>query len=141
MIYFNEKKEAFAFEIENYIATCDDEIWSKYAGSDNWDIVNGKFVDISNTEEYKQKKELEEKERVARLNMTKLDFATYLQEYGVSYSQLKAVLASNENAQMQWDLCERVYRFNPLLDELAKGFGITPEQLDTMFKLANGEVV
>lgn len=88
-----------------------------------------------------EEKELKEKERVARLNMTKLDFATYLQEYGVSYTQLKEVLASNENAQMQWDLCERVYRFNPLLDELAKGFGITSKQLDTMFKMANGEVV
>lgn len=101
-------------------------------------IVNGKVELDPN---YETRKELEEKERVARLNMTKLDFATYLQEYGVSYSQLKAVLASNDNAQMQWDLCERVYRFNPLLDEMAKGFGITSEQLDTMFKKANGEVV
>ena len=72
--------------------------------------------------------------------MTKLDFAKYLKEYGVSYSQLKQVLATNDDAQMQWDLCERVYRFNPLLDELAKGFGISSEQLDRMFKLANGEV-
>ena len=90
--------------------------------------------------DYEKQKEQEEKERVARLNMTKLDFATYLQEYGVSYSQLKQVLATNDDAQMQWDLCERVYRFNPLLDELAKGFGISSEQLDRMFKLANGEV-
>lgn len=88
-----------------------------------------------------EEKELQEKERIARLNMTKLDFAKYLKEYGVSYPQLKELLASNDNAQMQWDLCERVYRFNPLLDELAKGFGITSEQLDTIFKMANGEVV
>lgn len=141
MIYFDEQKIAYAYEIENYITTCSVELWKKYAGTDKWDIVNGEFVDITNTEEYKTKKELEEKERVARLNMTKLDFATYLQEYGVSYSQLKTVLASNDNAQMQWDLCERVYRFNPLLDELGKGFGITPKQLDKMFKKANGEVV
>jgi hypothetical protein len=141
MIYFDYNKNAYAYEIENYITTCPAKLWKKYAGTDKWDIVNGKFVDITNTEEYKTKKELEEKERVAKLNMTKLDFATYLQEYGVSYFQLKSVLASNDNAQMQWDLCERVYRFNPLLDELAKGFGITPEQLDTMFKKANGEVV
>ena len=141
MIYFDENKNAYAYKIDNYISTCSNEKWEKYAGTDKWDIVNGEFVDITNTEEYKTKKELEEKERVARLNMTKLDFAKYLSDYGVSYSKLKQVLSSNENAQMQWDLCERVYRFNPLLDELAKGFGITPEQLDTMFKLANGEVV
>lgn len=105
---------------------------NKYIISDKKLVLNPSF---------EEQKELEEKERVARLNMTKLDFATYLQEYGVSYSQLKSVLASNDNAQMQWDLCERVYRFNPLLDELAKGFGVTPEQLDTMFKKANGEVI
>jgi hypothetical protein len=110
------------------------------ANPDKYDVVNGVFQDITDTEEYKKKKELEEKERVARLNMTKLDFATYLEEYGVSYSQLKAALAGNDNAQKQWDLCERVYRFNPLLDEMAKGFGITSKQLDTMFKKANGEV-
>lgn len=81
-----------------------------------------------------------EKERIAKLNMTKLDFVKYLQQYGVTYSQLKELLATNKNAQMQWDLCERVYRFNPLLDELAKDFGITSEDLDTMFKIANGEV-
>lgn len=108
-----------------------------FALKENEIIVNGEPVTDPN---YEEQKELEEKERVARLNMTKLDFATYLQEYGVSYSQLKTVLASNDNAQMQWDLCERVYRFNPLLDELAKGFGITPKQLDKMFKKANGEV-
>ena len=71
--------------------------------------------------------------------MTKFDFAKYIQNYGISYSQLKNILNSDEKVQMQWDLRERVYRFNPLLDELAKDFGITPEQLDTMFKLANGE--
>lgn len=108
-----------------------------FALEDNEIIINGKVELDPN---YEARKELEEKERVAKLNMTKLDFATYLQEYGVSYSQLKEALASNDNAQMQWDLCERVYRFNPLLDEMAKGFGITSEQLDIMFKKANGEV-
>ena len=108
-----------------------------FALKDDEIIKNGEAI---KDPDYKTKKEQEEKERVARLNMTKLDFAKYLKEYGVSYSQLKEVLASNEEAQMQWDLCERVYRFNPLLDELAKGFGISSEQLDRIFKLANGEV-
>ena len=108
-----------------------------FALKDDEIIKNGEAI---KDPDYKTKKEQEEKERVAKLNMTKLDFAKYLKEYGVSYSQLKQVLATNDDAQMQWDLCERVYRFNPLLDELAKGFGISSEQLDRMFKLANGEV-
>jgi hypothetical protein len=105
----------------------------------------GKYIfknnDIVINPDWQAEQELKEKERIAMLNMTKLDFANCLSKAGVSYASLKEVIASNEAAQMQWDLCERVYRFNPLLDELAKGFGITPEQLDTMFKQANGEVV
>lgn len=140
MIYFDEKKEAFAFKPDNFIVAISNSLWSELSADENsWDIIDGKFIDLRNTEEYKQIQEQKEKERIARLSMTKLDFAKYIQNYGIAYSQLKNILNSDENVQMQWDLCERVYRFNPLLDELAKDFGITPEQLDTMFKLANGE--
>lgn len=140
MIYFDEKKEAFAFKPDNFIVAISNSLWSELSADENsWDIIDGKFIDLRNTEEYKQIQKQKEKERIARLSMTKLDFAKYIQNYGIAYSQLKNILNSDENVQMQWDLCERVYRFNPLLDELAKDFGITPEQLDTMFKLANGE--
>lgn len=60
MIYFDKEKNAYAFEIENYIATIDDSTWDNYAGSDKWDIINGKFVDITNTTEYKRKTRLSE---------------------------------------------------------------------------------
>lgn len=54
-IYFDENKQAFAFEITNPLATIDDETWANYAGTDKWDIVDSKFTDISNTDEYKAK--------------------------------------------------------------------------------------
>jgi len=82
---------------------------------------------------WETEQELKEKERIAKLNMTKLDFVNSLEEYGITYSRIKELLANNENAQKQWDLCERVYRFNPLLDELGATLGITPEQLDAIF--------
>ena len=88
------------------------------------------------TEEEKQE---QEKERVKMLSCTKRDFALLLQELGVTYTQLKALIASSEQAQLEWDLCERLYRFNPLLDVMAGQLGITSEQLDTIFKKANGE--
>lgn len=89
---------------------------------------------------YEKEQEKKEQVRVARLNMTKLDFSNCLIEVGVSYTQLKELLANNEEAQRQWDLCERVYRFNSMLEQLASELGITPEQLDMMFKKANGEL-
>lgn len=52
MIYFDKDKKAYGYEINNYVCTVDDEIWAKYAGTDKWDIVNGKFTDITNTEAY-----------------------------------------------------------------------------------------
>ena len=112
---------------------------------DDYTSNPGKYIFQNNTiaknPNWEEEQELKEKERVARLNMTKLDFVTYIAEYGVTYEQIKQLLASNEDAQTQWELCERVYRFNPLLDSLASALNITPAQLDTMFKKANGEVV
>jgi hypothetical protein len=59
MIYFDENKKAYAYEIENYIATVEDEVWAEFATTDKWDIIDGQFVDISETEEYKEKAEKE----------------------------------------------------------------------------------
>lgn len=54
MIYFNEDKEAFAFEIPDYIAVTDDATWAMYTGTDKWDIIDGEFVDITDTPEYQE---------------------------------------------------------------------------------------
>ena len=95
------------------------------------------FVDYEtyiNSEEYKEKQAQAERERLMMSNITKLDFVNALETFGVNYYEhIVPLLNSNLEAKKQWDLCERVYRFNPLLDELAKGFGITPSQLDKIF--------
>lgn len=44
MIYFDNNKTPFGFEIDNYIASVDDNIWDEYAGTTFWDIVDGVFV-------------------------------------------------------------------------------------------------
>ena len=140
-IYFDENKNAYAFEIPNPIATIDDVTWRQYAGTDKWDIVDGQFVDITDTDEYKEKQALIEKERIARLSCTKRDFALMLQEMGVDYfTQLKPLIDSNAQAQLEWELCERLYRFNPMIDLMAGQLGVTPEMLDGLFQYANGEI-
>ncbi len=63
MIYFDKNKEAYADEIKNPIAKIDDDIWIQYAGTDKWDVVDGVFVDITDTEEYKARKEQEKEEK------------------------------------------------------------------------------
>ena len=81
-----------------------------------------------------------EAERISQLTCTKRNFALMLQKLGVSYSQLKEIIATNEQAQLEWDLCVDLERSKPLLDTMAAELNITPETLDKMFKYVNGEL-
>ena len=89
---------------------------------------------------YEAEQEAKEKERIGNLTCTKRVFALMLQEMGISYASLKELIATNEQAQLEWDLCVELNRNNPLLDIMALQLGITPIQLDGLFKYANGEI-
>ena len=84
--------------------------------------------------------ELEENRRISMLTCTKRVFALMLQELGISYTTLKQLIATSEQAQLEWDLCVELQRSNPLLDTMASQLGVTPEQLDGLFRYANGEI-
>ena len=83
---------------------------------------------------------LQEKERIAKLTCTKRVFALMLQELGITYTMLKQLIATNEQAQLEWDLCVELERGNPLIDVFGQQLGITSEQIDGLFKYANGEI-
>ena len=109
-----------------------------YALEPNEIMVDG--VAVINPD-YEAEQELKEKERIARLSCTKRDFALMLQEMGVDYfTQLKPLIDSNAQAKLEWELCERLYRFNPMIDLMAGQLGVTPEMLDGLFQYANGEI-
>lgn len=91
-------------------------------------------------EAWEEKQALIEKERIAKLTCTKRVFALMLQELGITYTMLKELIATNEQAQLEWDLCVELQRKNPLLDVMALQLGITSEQLDGLFRYANGEI-
>ena len=95
---------------------------------------------VLNDEAYQEKKAQEEKERIAKLTCTKRVFALMLQELGITYTQLKQLISTNEQAQLEWDLCVELERANPLLDIMAGQMGISSEQLDGLFRYANGEI-
>ena len=91
-------------------------------------------------EEYESKQEQKERERINNLKCTKRVFALILQELGISYSELKTLIATSEQAQLEWDLCVELERSNPLLDVMAAQLNISSEALDLIFKKANGEI-
>lgn len=82
----------------------------------------------------KEQKEQEEKERIANLHMTPLDFINALATLRVTYEQIKALCDANAEVDKQLRFCNHVYRGNPLLDKLCSQFGVTPKQLDELFK-------
>ena len=143
MIYFDKDKQAYGFEITNPIATIDDELWSQYAGTDKWDIVNGEFIDITDTKEYQEKQAQAERERIAHLSLTRGDvFRGLLQARGVTRLMLRGMIESNEQltevqkemALIDFDEALNFYRGNALIDTVGLALGIEPSQLDCFFE-------
>lgn len=89
---------------------------------------------------YEKEQEEKERQRINKLTCTKRVFALMLQELGITYSQLKTLIATSEQAQLEWDLCVELQRENPLLNIFGPQLGITPEQIDLLFRAANGEI-
>ena len=111
MIYFDNEKQAYAFEIPEYICTLEDEVWTEYAGTDKWDIIDGEFTDITDTPEYIAKKEAQEKERIGNLKCTKRVFVLLLEELGLDYfEQIEPAIAANRQARLEWELCVELER-------------------------------
>ena len=82
-----------------------------------------------------------EAKRIGNLKCTKRVFALMLQELGIDYlTVLLPLIESNSQAKLEWDLCVELERKNPLLDIMASQLGITPIQLDGLFKYANNEI-
>lgn len=91
--------------------------------------------------DYEQEEEEKERERIGNLQCTKRVFILMLEQLGIDYfEQIEPVINSNRQAKLEWELCVELQRKNPLIDELAKGFGISSEQIDNLFKYANGEI-
>lgn len=141
MIYFDANKNAFAYKISDYICSIPDIQWAQYAGTDKWDIVDGEFVDITDTPEYKNKKQKEEQERISHLKCTKRVFVLMLEQLGLDYfEQIEPLINENRQARLEWELCVELERVNPLLDVIGAQLNISSEQIDNLFKYANNEI-
>ena len=130
------------YEIEEYITSevKQEEIKNTETGEKElveYEVITKHIEAWGYTEEELAEKE---KERIAKLTCTKRVFALMLQELGITYTMLKQLIATNEQAQLEWDLCVELQRSNPLLDIMALQLGVTAEQLDGLFRYANGEI-
>ena len=81
-----------------------------------------------------EEKELEEKERVAKLSLTKREvFLGLYQAKGVTPDMIKAQI-TDPQALIEFEYANDYYRGNPLIDAVGMLLGLTPEQLDKFFE-------
>lgn len=83
----------------------------------------------------------QEAERVSHLQCTKRVLVLILEQLGFDYfERIEPLINANRQARLEWELCMELERSNPLLDTMGAQLGITPQQIDNVFKYANGEI-
>lgn len=101
-------------------------------------VQDGKLIENPN---YEEQKAAREKERISHLKCTKRVFVLMLEQMGLDYfEQIVPLIKANRQAELEWELCVELERANPLLDLMGAQLGVTPEQIDNLFKYANGEI-
>lgn len=134
VVRYNHVQNLEIFETDNAI----------YA-LEKWETLDGDTV-IDNTEEYNQQLVLAEKERIARLSLTRGDvFRGLLLAKGIMRSQIRSLLESlpestpeeliiKELALIDYDEALNFYRGKEIIDAIGLQLGITSEQLDKFFE-------
>jgi len=80
-----------------------------------------------------ENEEQHRKEEIGMLYMTRLDFIKALESIGISWMAIKGLMEQYPDVEKELMLCSNVYRNNPLIDQFAKNFNVTSEQLDNLF--------
>ena len=147
--HYEVHEEDFTFDIvkyigeakEGYIFVADDVYVNYLSDRDRYKIVDHQVIDIIDTEEYKEIKRLKEEERIANLKCTKRVLVLMLEEIGKDYfKDILPLIEADRQAKLEWELCVELERKNPLLNIIGAKLDISPEQIDLLFKYANGEV-
>lgn len=123
---------------EGYIAITENQA-NKIQEDDLYYVISdGKLIRNPN---YDEQKAAREAERVSHLKCTKRVFVLMLEQMGLDYfGQIEPLIKANRQAELEWTLCVELERVNPLLDVMGAQLGVTPSQIDNLFKYANGEI-
>ena len=90
-------------------------------------LINGKYITPEEIE-------LQEKERIAKLKLTKREvFLGLYQAKGVTPDMIKGQITDAQSL-IEFEYANDYYRGNPLIDIVGATLGITPEQLDKFFE-------
>ena len=126
-------------------AGCDDEFY-KSIGMKQRDVEQSEIDNLyylkNKCPHYTPEEEEEnERQRILNLKCTKRVFILMLEQLGLDYyEQILPLIEANRQAKLEWELCVELQRSNPLLNVMGEQLGITAEQIDKLFKYANGEI-
>lgn len=114
-----------------------EELYNNFVAEPNKYMWNG--TEIVENPNYEAEKQAKERARLDMLSMTPLDFLKALNQIGITYATVKQIMDENPEVDMEMRYCQNVYRGHPMINQFAQQFGVSSEQLDYMFKKANGE--
>lgn len=101
-------------------------------------VVDG---ELALNPDYEEEEAEKEAERISHLKCTKRVLILILEQLGLDYfEQILPLIEANRQAKLEWELCVELERSNPLLNLIGQELGITPQQIDAVFKYANGEI-
>lgn len=105
------------------------------------DVDNNWYLFDKCPHKSEEEKREEERKRIANLTCTKRVLILMLEELGYDYfEQIQPLIELNRKAKLEWELCSELLRSNPLLNIIGEQLLLSPEQIDRLFKYANGEV-
>ena len=138
-IYIAQNKEALTKYYDNVKPLPEDYEVGKYIIENNELILNP---------DYEAEQEQKEKERIAKLSLTRGDvFRALYQAKQITRTQIRALIENNELiseaqrelALIDFDEALNFYRGNSLIDVIGGALGITTKQMDKFFMDGNYE--
>lgn len=105
----------------------------KYLMKDGIFYKNVNLKDGESENDYQEVNEFFYKKYNAR--MTPREFILGLLSLGVTRQQIEELIAENQQVWAELNYATYIERKNPLLDALCSQFGLTPEDVDSIFGL------
>ena len=106
---------------------------------DKWEETNEEYVldgdeYVLKNEEWEERQAQKEKERIAKLSLTKREvFLALYKAKGLTPEMIRSQITDTE-ALIEFDYATEYFRFNPLINQIGTMLGFTPEQIDYLFE-------
>lgn len=142
MYYVEQNSKIVLFDEDRQVLENTLEFTPQYAGLEI-KVTDRPIVDFewADTPEWEEEQAQKEAERISHLKCTKRVFVLMLEQMGLDYfEQILPLIKANRQAELEWELCVELERANPLLDLMGAQLGVSPTQIDNLFKYANGEI-